>query len=323
MLCMEEIVMIDLSNIRLLEFVQVKIVDSFSLIKMGSGHGESRLYVGSISKNWDDFFEGYNIQCFFTKSDLSQYLDTAKFEYEEQQQPYLQDIRTLWKTNKDYVSSLDDQIFFTTANQTGTQDRQRYYISFNQKICTAFRKLALPRITTLLIQKIEYGGKKYAWFRPYLSELGNIYESEIITHQESNLSQDKVLTLTEKEQIIKARLGQGIFRDKLIDKYGRCIITGIDDKRVLMASHIKPWSFSNNEERISSDNGLLLSPTYDKLFDKGFISFKKDGIILLSDHFSDYNFLKVNLSKDVKYPIVTTSKTREYLEYHRDVIFLG
>ena len=316
--------MVDLSNIKILEFAQVKIVDSFSMIKMGTGHGESRLYVGSSNRDWESFFDNYKIKCFFSKFDLLSYLNTAKFEYEEQQQPYLHDIRDLWDINYKNVSDLDEQIFFHTACQTGTKDSHRYYISFNKHpICTLFRKLALPRMTSLLIQKIEYHGEHYVWFRPFLSELGNIFENEIVIQQEENIRKNPNLTITDKEQIVKARVGQGIFRDNIIDKYAKCIITGIDDKRVLVASHIKPWSASSNSERLSRENGLLLSPTYDKLFDKGFISFKKDGAILLSNHFSDYNFSKVHLSSGTKYSINTSSEMNQYLEYHRDTIFLG
>lgn len=315
--------MIDLSKIKMLDFIQVRVADSFSLIKTGRGHGESRLYLGSSTKDWEEFFESFKIKCFFTKKDLSNYLDTARFEYEEQQQPYLNDIRPLWYKNKEAVDRLDEQEFFTTTNQPGAYDHARYYISFKDSICNLFRKLALPKITTLLIQKIEYGNERFIWFRPYLSELGNIFENEIIIHEENSINQNQSLSLTEKEQIVKARLGQGVFREGVIKRYQTCIITGIDDERILIASHIKPWSVANNIERISDENGLLLSPTYDKLFDKGFISFKNDGRIILSNYFSDYNYAKLNLKHDHKYKINATSKMKDYLEYHRDVIFMG
>lgn len=194
-------------------------------------------------------------------------------------------------------------------------------ISFKESICTLFRKLALPKMTMILIQKIEYGGKHYIWFRPYLSELGNIYENEIAKNQEIVIHRNIDLTLTEKQQIIIARLGQGAFREGVINRYRKCIITGIDDKRILIASHIKPWAVAQNDERLSSENGLLLSPTYDKLFDKGFITFKNDGRIVLSNFFSDYNFRKLKLSDGLKFDVNATENMKKFLDYHRDVIF--
>ena len=59
-------------------------------------------------------------------------------------------------------------------------------------------------------------------------------------------------------------MGQGQFRKKVLQKYeSRCIITGIDNPRLLLASHIKPWAVSSNAERLNSENGLCLSPAYD------------------------------------------------------------
>lgn len=120
--------MIDLSKIETLDVVQIRVADSFSLIKTGHGHGEARLYIGSTARNWNDFFDDYDVECFFTKKDLSEYLDTAKFEYEEQQQPYIKDIRPLWYDNKSAVDGFNDQEFFKTNNQPGANDNARYYI---------------------------------------------------------------------------------------------------------------------------------------------------------------------------------------------------
>ena len=89
------------------------------------------------------------------------------------------------------------------------------------------------------------------------------------------------LNETERTAIVKSRVGLGLFRKKLLEKYNStCIITGVSVKRLLIASHIKPWAVSDNEERLSDENGLLLSPTYDKLFDYGLITFTNLGRLL-------------------------------------------
>jgi len=87
---------------------------------------------------------------------------------------------------------------------------------------------------------------------------------------------------TQRRQLVEARRGQGIFRDNLFRNEKRCRVTGVSDERVLIASHIKPWSESNDFEKLHGCNGLLLSPHVDKLFDKGFISFSDQGELLLS-----------------------------------------
>lgn len=90
------------------------------------------------------------------------------------------------------------------------------------------------------------------------------------------------LSETEREAIVKARIGQGQFRDSLIGYWETCAVTGCQEQGLLRASHIKPWSKSEVTERLSLFNGLLLSPTLDACFDSGFISFDDSGMVLVS-----------------------------------------
>ncbi len=159
-------------------------------------------------------------------------------------------------------------------------------------------------------------------FRLFLNDIGVEIDKEIGDESIRQLENDSTICETEKQQIIKARIGQGDFRTRVIEKYKRCIISKIDDSRILIASHIKPWISSNNNERISRENGLLLSPTYDRLFDNGFISFQNDGTVLLSSYFSDDNFNRVGLSKGDAFNIMLTNTMMPFLEFHRDTIFL-
>jgi putative restriction endonuclease len=94
--------------------------------------------------------------------------------------------------------------------------------------------------------------------------------------------QDSHLAKTDRDQLIKARLGQGVFRSNVEEIETACRVTGLTDKRLLIASHIKPWRDSNNSERLDGDNGFLLSPHVDKLFDKGWVSFSDQGYLLMS-----------------------------------------
>lgn len=97
-----------------------------------------------------------------------------------------------------------------------------------------------------------------------------IYEDiqEIIRNNPNN---------TEREVLIKARVGQGKFRSDMVKIWGhkeRCVLTGIDIPELLTASHIRPWRDSSNEERLDPANGLLLVTHADKLFDKHLLSFE-------------------------------------------------
>jgi len=79
---------------------------------------------------------------------------------------------------------------------------------------------------------------------------------------------------TERKGLVTSRVGQGYYRQQLLDKWGgRCPITNCDIKEILISSHIVRWAESNDEERLDIDNGILLSPNIDSLFDKYLVLF--------------------------------------------------
>ena len=84
---------------------------------------------------------------------------------------------------------------------------------------------------------------------------------------------DTITEATFKDQIIRARRGQGVFRSNVLLTERSCRVTHVSDAKHLRASHIKPWKDSTDTERLSGFNGLLLSPHVDHLFDKGYITF--------------------------------------------------
>jgi len=177
-------------------------------------------------------------------------------------------------------------------------------------------------MTSILIQKIIINNEVQLWFRLYLNDIGDDIDQEIASESMAQIETDETISSTEKETIVMARKGQGKYRDLIIEKYGCCIITGINDERVLIASHIKPWVSSNNSERINKENGLLLTPTFDKLFDRGFISFRDTGLIMLSNHFSDENFKRVGLKGGEKFNLQITDEMKFFMDFHRDIVFM-
>src|SRR5262249_27917916 len=78
---------------------------------------------------------------------------------------------------------------------------------------------------------------------------------------------------TFREQIVRSRRGQGVFRSNVLLHETACRVTHVDEPRHLKASHIKPWRVSTDSERLDGANGLLLSPHVDHLFDEGYITF--------------------------------------------------
>ncbi len=139
----------------------------------------------------------------------------------------------------------------------------------------------------------------------------------------ATITNDTSIPETERTAIVQSRVGQGQFRKQLMDKYrGSCVITGINHPNLLVASHIKPWAASNNQERLQVDNGLLLSATYDRLFDSGLITFDKNGRIFLSSFIGAENEKKLHLQEGVQYPLLVNNKMQQFLEYHSDVVFV-
>lgn len=114
----------------------------------------------------------------------------------------------------------------------------------------------------------------------------------------------------------EVRVGKGVFRRKLLDMWKGCSVTGVLMEEFLIASHIKPWAKSKGSERLDVYNGLLLTPTLDKAFDKGYISFNDEGNILISRSFlSIAKSLGIDPSMSISLGI--SNENKEYLKWHR------
>ncbi|MBB5698516.1 HNH endonuclease [Sphingomonas yantingensis] len=121
---------------------------------------------------------------------------------------------------------------------------------------------------------------------------------------------------THKQQLTLSRRGQGVFRANVRLNENHCRLTGISDPRFLVASHIKPWRDSTDAEKLDGSNGLLLSPHADRLFDRGFISFDDDGMVLRSSQLSDAVWTAWGFSAVTNVGTFKPSQA-QYLAYHR------
>jgi hypothetical protein len=216
---------------------------------------------------------------------------------------------------RDVLSAIQPFIGIRHAplNADGT-GRQAVYLA---SISPAFGELLLELIglplPKLAVQRSGGGS-------PVETELPGIDEWERI---ERTRIEQAPLAETERTALIKARVGQGRFKDNVSQFETFCRITKVTNSVHLIASHIKPWRESNNEERLAAGNGLLLTPTIDHLFDRGFISFDDSGETLISP-VADHDALK-RMGVDPQRPPDAgrfNSDQRFFLKHHRSSVFL-
>lgn len=306
--------------------------------KLGRGHGEAKFYIASKSKMYD-FYGGekFNAKCFMLKSDLVAYLLAIKNEYFSPSQNYNQkkNLPNLWNERLKMVSELDDVIFFNIKDQhqlTGT----RGYVNSNDDAYQILREIALPLVSYVYVEKVGTGKTPLFYWKLFV-DYDAIWEKQngplVFTYGKKSAmaqeKQEKALKPSEKDKekqknISRAREGQGKYRDQLLELCRFCPVTMISDERLLIASHIKPWASSNDDEKIDPYNGYMLSPLYDKLFDRGFITFKENRHVILSKFISSYTWKQIGLKNDTFIKALPMDDKRiKYLNFHHQAVFKG
>ena len=132
-----------------------------------------------------------------------------------------------------------------------------------------------------------------------------------------DLSDYESLSPTERESVVRARIGQGRFREELLQYWTSCAVTGLTDRRLLRASHIVAWSESTVHERTSLFNGLLLSVSLDAAFDEHLITFEDNGGIVISSTLSDEDASILGIDSDMSLRMVDERHT-VFLTRHRE-----
>lgn len=190
---------------------------------------------------------------------------------------------------------------------------------FLEEIKKEFNKKGLGRSNKKIIKKAALFAKNCNLKSNNIEyDKTNAITNNNNSYESKNPSINTISINTEHELTTKIRIGQNNFRSKLIEYWKGCSITKYSKLDILIASHFKPWNISNNIERLDLYNGLLLLPTLDKLFDKGYISFLDSGQIIISDLLDD--FASLGISKDMKL-FQIEDKHKSYLNYHRNNIF--
>lgn len=128
--------------------------------------------------------------------------------------------------------------------------------------------------------------------------------------------------ITERIGLVTSRVGHGAYRKRLIHRWEyKCAVTGFNKPQILIASHIVPWKDSTNPERVDVNNGIILSPVYDALFDRHLISFENSGKIILSNTFEEMDYMKIGVTGKEQIRSLN-SDNLAYLDKHREKLLL-
>lgn len=229
-------------------------------------------------------------------------------------------------------TALADSSIDKYSRAVNTISKEMLQIDVIKKPLMEMEALELEMAITLILLNPDFlakdkrGNKMYSnslkqFKYYYLSsrETTNNFEQNLLYETE----QDYSISETTRKAIINARIGQGVFKNELLKKYSRCIITNVDNKKLLMASHIKPWAVSDNQERIIVDNGFLLTPTFDKLFDIGLITFDAKSRMIVSQFVGKKNEDLLHIRSNESYDLKLNEQVINHLEYHNDIIFVS
>lgn len=293
--------------------------------KIGCGHGEAKFYIGNDNEETRGFFDNFNRRCIFLRSDFLKYLEDAETEYKNPQQPYRKkdEMPNDWNSYLKEIKELPNEVLEFHIKYQEQIAGPRIYINSEDAIYKKIlRLISLPSVTYLSALKLKSEkGEILYYFRLFLDYFGDEDHPSLIKKEELEIQKDRKINLEDKEEIVKARRGQGIYRSRLLVDCPFCPITSITDDRILIASHIKPWIKSNNEEKIDPKNGFMFTPTYDFLFDRGFISFKDNKTIMVSPWLSKMTVSKLGIIPGKKYHNLPIEGRELYLEYHRENIY--
>lgn len=163
-------------------------------------------------------------------------------------------------------------------------------------------------------------GYRVAEEAPITSAIGLVEWEEHALHE---VQSDATLPETDRQAIVLARRGQGLFKKRVMRIEHVCRITGVSREEHLRASHCKPWRDSSNEERLDGENGLLLTPSVDHLFDRGFIAFEDNGQVIVSPVAHRQSLVRMGIDPE-NLPTVGrfSAGQRRYLEFHRENVLL-
>lgn len=305
--------------------------------KIGTGNGEAKLYVSSKDSMYEFYGnEGFVVNCFMLKKDLISYMYAIKNEYFNPSQEYAKqtEMPTLWNERMEKIMNLEEVIEFKIADQNQIQG-PRGYVKSSDEAYQILREIALPLVSYIYVEKVGDEKRPLFYWKLFV-DFDAIWEKQNgplvfrYGHKPENRIEAYAQAVTEapeqkkQQEIRKAREGQGKYREQLLEQCRFCPITMISDERLLIASHIKPWAASEDNEKIDPYNGYMLSPMFDKLFDKGFITFTESRHVILSDFISPFTWKQIGIKNDTFIKALPMDDKRiQYLDFHHQSVFKG
>lgn len=316
-----------------------------------TGVGEKRIYIRTTNEpsNLDEFFfRQTNGMCFILKDDLLIYLRDAYYEYMYPTQDYKFKIGDYYNELISMINSLPEKVVisFTRTHD----DRKRYYLVCERQYregLNLLSEICLPRITQLSFVRFldTTTNETHIQLRPYF------YRNDLTGSKHPNYNQSigdeqikEVVKIIEKvkEQetsediedsiIIPAaprandRPWQSEWRSEVLEETMHCAISKCSDDRILIGCHIKPVTVCLKDKcgnEVNPKNGIMMTPTYHKLFDDGFLSFDNQNHLLLSTHISSRNYERLSLKNRQTSSILDIQPRTEFLEWHRKMVFKG
>lgn len=163
--------------------------------------------------------------------------------------------------------------------------------------------------------------------KAYLAEVsGSVFEFLFKNDfpEASSFKSSMDLAETETTARVRGRKGQSVFRENVFAVEGCCRFTGISEPWLLTASHIKPWRLcTSGAERLDGQNGLLLPPHIDLLFDRGLICIQRSRVVR-SAQLDLATLYQLGLSSIDELNLGEFSeKQNSYLKFHREHVFKG
>ena len=300
--------------------------------KIGGGNGEAKLYIAPKSTMYTFFGnEGFAAKCFLLKSDLISYMNALHSEYLHPSQPYrgAEKMPELWQERINKINALPDVIEFTIHAQDQIVG-ERGYVNSKDAGYQLIREISLPLVSYISVMQLidPTGSTIYYWklFADF-DAISDKREASVFTYgkkREKTTPQSIKKDSSRQTEIRRARQGQGLYRERLLLECPFCPITMINDERLLIASHIKPWAVANDIEKVDHKNGFMLSPLYDKLFDRGFMTFTEDRKIILSNWLSPANKKRLGVVDGQFVQRLPLDDERQaYMQFHRSSVFKG
>ncbi len=298
--------------------------------KVGTGHGEAKFYISS-KEEMRNFYgpAGFNVRVIMLKSDILSNMHALENEYKKPSQDYIgkDNFSSLYQERLKDVEKLPDVITFLITDQQQI-DGPRGYVNSDDNYYKLIRNIALPWISYIsAMQLVDSNNCTIFYWKIYV-DFDRLEKTPLaLTYGKKLEDVPPIITETPIKYVNKTssfRIGQDKYRQLLLEECPICPFTRISDERLLIASHIKPWVASSDKEKIDPKNGFIFSPLFDKLFDKGFITFTEDKRLVISDWLSPYTIKQIGIYQNQKIDHLPLDDERmKYLTFHQSSVFHG